>query len=77
MSGAPAASPALPGRRPGFYERPIAKIVALTFIVCTLGLLGLAVVRPELVSGANAFRISAVLVQGTLYVAWRAFRRSR
>jgi hypothetical protein len=80
VSDGPAAAPALPAsalpeRRPGFYERPIAKFVASVFILCTLALLGVAATRPELVNGANAFRIGAVLVPGTLYVAWRAFRR--
>lgn len=75
---APSGQPTINARkRKGFYQKPIAKILALFFIVVTSTLLAVyyfpSIVGIEKIGFTSAWRIWAVLVPGTLYFSARAF----
>lgn len=64
---------AAPARRRSFYDRPIAKALTVCFLLATVGLLVLAISRPDLFNSASWFRLSVVVVPGTLYMFARTF----
>ena len=73
-SPAPAAA-APPTRRPSFYERPIAKLITLTFIALTVGLLIVAIFAPQYFGVPAWFRLLVIVIPGTLYMVARSFGR--
>lgn len=58
-------------RRPGFYDTVWAKLVTFGFAAAALVLAALHMAGA--LSGTAAFRLSAVIVPGVLYMAWRTF----
>lgn len=75
-SAPPAPVPAAaPVQRRSFYRTPFARFLTLVFLVATVGLVAAAVLIPEYFGGSAWFRLGAVIVPGTLYMAMRSFGR--
>ena len=70
----PAPAPA-PVQRRSFYRTPFARFLTAFFLVMTVGLLAAAVLLPQYFGGSACFRLGAVIIPGTLYMAMRSFGR--
>ena len=58
--------------RRSFYDKPIAKVVTVLFILLTLGILIYFTFFG--VRGSNLFRLEYILIPGTGYLYWRVFK---
>jgi hypothetical protein len=66
---------AAPERRPHFYERKLAHVIAGLALVATLALMLLA--AGGLLGPGPLVRLGVVIVPGTLYIVWRTWLRGR
>jgi hypothetical protein len=62
-------------RKKSFYEKPIAKLVTILFIVFTIGLVSFMIQGYG--SATNWFKLLFLIVPGTLYMAYRSFLMPR
>lgn len=62
-------------RKKSFYEKPVAKLITLVFIVATIWITYMLVQGYG--SGASWFRLFLLLIPGTAYMSYRVFFRPR
>lgn len=67
--------PPRPVRRPSFYERPVAKVITVLFLLICVALLLVAILEPSLMTGGAWFRLLVVILPGTAYMFARTFGR--
>jgi hypothetical protein len=58
----------------GFYKKPIAKILAVFFLLAAISLTVLGFVMPLGITGA--FRLGVIIIPGTLYMVNRVFKKT-
>ena len=61
-------------RKKSFFEKPIAKVVAIFFVAVTILIIA-AVALFGAFSPANLFRIFVVLIPGTIFLLYKSFQR--
>ena len=64
-------------RKRSFYERPIAKVIAIFFMLVSAALVAFALQYRDEINTTNMWRIGAVIVPGTVYLMYRAFAGQR